>query len=243
MPSQITRLLIFLIVVGAIFLFVRRLFVPESFGEIGHYRAAAVDEIISQEIKYAGHQACQDCHDDISEKKSKSYHRSVNCETCHGPGEEHIQSGGEVLPEKPRDRGYCTLCHEYNPARPTGYAQIDPVVHNPAKRCIICHNPHAPDPSRTPDECSACHTGIAKTKALSPHAILECSQCHNTPSEHRIQPRAITAEKPTNRADCLKCHDTNAKSDDFIPRVASGSHGEAYLCWQCHYPHYPEIQG
>jgi ribosomal protein S27AE len=25
-----------------------------------------------------------------------------------------------------------------------------------------------------------------------------------------------------------------------IPRVEMRTHGERYLCWQCHYPHFPE---
>jgi len=242
MPSQIRRLLIFLIIIAVLFIFGRRMLVPKSFGEYGHYRAAAVDDIISQEMQYAGHQICAECHDDIADEKTKSYHKNVNCEACHGPALSHIESGGEILPEAPRDRGYCSLCHEYNPARPTGFAQIDPVTHNPTKRCIMCHNPHAPDPPRTPDQCSACHLSIYKTKALSPHALLECTQCHDTPQQHFSQPRENLPGKPTTRADCLKCHDKNADSDKFIPRVDKTTHGESNLCWQCHYPHFPETR-
>ena len=27
-----------------------------------------------------------------------------------------------------------------------------------------------------------------------------------------------------------------------IPRVDMFSHGERYMCWQCHYPHLPEVR-
>jgi ribosomal protein S27AE len=27
-----------------------------------------------------------------------------------------------------------------------------------------------------------------------------------------------------------------------VPKVDFASHGEKYLCWQCHYPHLPEIE-
>ena len=31
------------------------------------------------------------------------------------------------------------------------------------------------------------------------------------------------------------------KSDKEIPRVDMATHGERYVCWQCHYPHSPEL--
>lgn len=242
MPNQIKRLFIFLMIFGSFFVFVRRLFVPISFGEIGHYRALALDEIADHDIKYAGHQICAECHDDIAEKKSNSYHKSVNCEVCHGPGMEHIESGAEILPDIPRERGYCSLCHEYNPARPTGFAQIDPILHNPTLPCIKCHDSHAPDPPEIPDNCSACHNRISRTKAVSPHALLDCQDCHETPQLHRSQPGIHKSGFPVNRSDCLKCHAEDADADRFIPRVEKDTHGESYLCWQCHYPHFPEAR-
>ena len=242
MPDQIKRLLILATIVLILFIALRKLFIPATFGVYGHYRAAAVDSISALPINYAGHKACLDCHDDIEAVKSKSYHRWVNCEACHGPGEEHIQSGGDVRPTVPRDRAHCVLCHTYDPAKPTGYPQIDPVAHNPVKPCITCHNPHAPDPPYLPDACSACHTGIAKTKALSPHALLECTVCHDTPDEHKLSPRAVRPGKPVSRADCTKCHARDADADKFIPRIEAASHGEKNLCWDCHFPHYPEAK-
>jgi len=45
------------------------LFIPPSFGKYGHYRADAVDEAITQEINYAGHTTCVECHDEVYEPK------------------------------------------------------------------------------------------------------------------------------------------------------------------------------
>ena len=181
----------------------------------------------------------------IDNIKKNSYHRTVNCEACHGPAAAHIASFNEdeiVLPTVPRKRGSCPLCHEYNPAKPTGFPQIDPVTHNPVKPCISCHDPHAPTPPEVPGECSACHAHIARSKALSPHAMLECTQCHIVPEEHKTYPRSYLPSKPISRADCGKCHHESAESDKFIPRIDIATHGEEYLCWQCHYPHYPEAK-
>jgi len=245
MPDQIKRLLIVVVIVGAIFIVVRAYFIPESFGKYGHYRAVAVDSVKAQNVQYAGHQVCIDCHDDIYDVKKNSYHRNVNCEACHGPSAEHVASFEEddtVLPTVPRARDHCTLCHGYDPAKPTGFAQIDPVAHNPMKPCISCHNAHAPDPLEVPGECGACHAKISRTKALSPHALLNCIECHTTPEEHKSNPRAWLPDKPVNRSDCGKCHSSAVENGRFIPRIDSSTHKEGYLCWQCHYPHSPRAR-
>jgi protein-arginine kinase activator protein McsA len=94
-----------------------------------------------------------------------------------------------------------------------------------------------------PDDCSACHANISRTKALSPHALLECTICHLTPKEHKSQPRRVEAGKPISRADCAKCHDKSAAGGKYeVPRIDANNHGENYLCWQCHYPHFPEAK-
>ncbi|HEX6880363.1 MAG TPA: hypothetical protein VF135_08375, partial [Terriglobales bacterium] len=48
-----------------LFLVLRAVFVPRSFGLYGHYRADALQEITARPISYAGHKACADCHDDV----------------------------------------------------------------------------------------------------------------------------------------------------------------------------------
>ncbi len=245
MRDQVKRLLVIFVIIVVGFLTVRKLIIPESFGEFGHYRGDAIDSVTSQGLQYAGHRACYDCHDDIGEIKKISNHRTVNCEACHGPAVAHIASFEEdeqVFPVVPRKREHCMKCHAYNPAKPTGFPQIDPVLHNPIETCISCHNPHHPEPSEVPGSCSACHTKISRTKGLSPHAQLECIECHSTPEEHKSNPRAWKPEKPTVREQCGKCHGKNAESDRLIPRIDLKNHGEGYLCWQCHYPHYPEAK-
>ena len=72
------------VVAFLIFLIARIFVVPKSFGEYGHYRAAAITEIAALPVKYAGHQACVSCHTDVQDTKSKGMHAGVNCEACHG---------------------------------------------------------------------------------------------------------------------------------------------------------------
>ncbi len=240
MRPQLVRLLIGFGVLVAGLVAARHFLVPPTFGKIGHYRAAAVDAIAARPVKYAGHQACTMCHEDVVKVHDSHRHKNVACEVCHGPAAAHADSPGEVKPVVPRTRSACPLCHGYDPSRPTGFPQIDPVSHNPLKPCYTCHNPHAPEPPRTPEDCSACHAEIARTKAVSHHAQLACTRCHQTDKKHKVNPVASRPTKPATREFCGECHAPGADAPNEIPRVDLATHGERYVCWQCHYPHFPE---
>lgn len=241
MPQQLTRLLIAFAVLASSLVVARHYLVPPTFGERGHYRAAALEAIEGQPVRFAGREACGMCHSDVVERHSQGHHQGVACEVCHGAAAAHVEAPTENLLPAPRERGYCPLCHGYNPSRPTGFPQIDPVAHNPLQPCIKCHNPHQPEPPQVPEECSACHGEIARTKAVSYHALVPCVRCHATPIKHKITPRLVRPEKPRTREFCGGCHAQGAAGPEEIPRVDLQTHGERYVCWQCHYPHNPEL--
>ncbi|MEK7774359.1 MAG: cytochrome c3 family protein [Candidatus Zixiibacteriota bacterium] len=239
-PRQIIPLIIIIVIVIVGFITARQIFVPASFGDLGFYRADALKEATAIEINYAGANACVECHSDIDDLKASAFHRKLSCETCHGPSAKHADAPDETLPFIPKGRDFCPVCHGYNPSRPSGFPQILPEQHNPGKACISCHNPHNPTPSHTPEECSACHRTIANQKLVSHHTSLPCTQCHNVPKEHRANPRLIRAEKPAGRETCTACHSKSAVSSLEIPRIDIETHGERRVCWDCHYPHFPE---
>ncbi|MFQ5600968.1 MAG: hypothetical protein ACE5G2_10510, partial [Candidatus Krumholzibacteriia bacterium] len=89
--------------------------------------------------------------------------------------------------------------------------------------------------------CAACHAQIARTKAVSHHGKLRCVTCHDSSPAHRVNPRAHLPRKPAAREFCGRCHAAGADSPEHIPRIDLDAHGRRYLCWQCHYPHHPEI--
>ena len=242
LPQQVSRLAVVFLVLVVALLVARRVLVPATFGQRGHYRASAVDSIMALPTHYAGHSACEPCHIPIVDRKAKSYHRGVACEVCHGPQAEHVASPMDHKPPAPRTRSYCPLCHGYNPSRPTGFPQIDPVIHNAPRPCISCHDPHDPTPPHPPESCAACHGQIARTKAVSYHAQLACTVCHEAPAQHRTTPRAALPSKPASREFCGRCHAPDAKSARDIPRVDLQTHNPGYVCWQCHYPHQPEAR-
>jgi transcription elongation factor Elf1 len=129
----------------ALFVAVRAILVPRSFGEYGHYRGNAIAEIAAQPVVFAGHQTCEACHSDVAAVKSKGKHVTVNCEACHGALEKHADDPGTVQPPKLDTALLCVRCHEVNGARPKNFPQIVAKEHDPAELpCETCHQPHSP---------------------------------------------------------------------------------------------------
>jgi hypothetical protein len=95
---------------------------------------------------YAGEKACMECHQDMADLKAPNVHKSLSCETCHGPGLAHANSTDSILPVRvPKSREFCEMCHAKNAARKAGnVVQINVKEHNPGQKCIECHNPHNP---------------------------------------------------------------------------------------------------
>jgi ribosomal protein S27AE len=57
----------------------------------------------------------------------------------------------------------------------------------------------------------------------------------------------VKPTKPQNREFCGKCHakdtrETREKLASSAPKIDMAEHGEKYVCWQCHYPHSPEVE-
>ena len=144
-PPQLTRLTIAFAIFISLFLLMRHLLVPDTFGQYGHYRGASLDDNAAVEIHYAGQQACLECHQDIEDLKLQDVHSDIHCEICHGPGQKHVVSGEASDILKPSGREFCGSCHAKNAAKPKdAIFQVNLAEHNVGKNCIECHNPHQP---------------------------------------------------------------------------------------------------
>jgi hypothetical protein len=236
LPEQAVRVVIVFIIFAVGLFIVRQFIIPPEMKEMDLIWTATMEREAAKEIKYAGAEACGPCHEQQYGTKKTGYHRDVSCEACHDAAQKHIDNPSEVKPTSPRKRDYCAYCHAYSSSRPTGFPQINPETHNPRKPCITCHNPHNPKPPKPPASCAACHAQIERTKAASYHALLACTVCHTAPEKHKTEPRIVTPTKPDKREFCGKCHDKSSPQKG-IPGVDMDSHGEKYVCWQCHYPH------
>jgi len=127
-----------------VFLVVRSVLVPRSFGRYGHYRADAIAEIAALPVSYAGHQVCEGCHSDVAEMKSKGVHKRVACESCHGPQARHADDPGSVVPAKLDTAVLCARCHQANIAKPKTFPQVEAAEHSGGSACNACHQPHSP---------------------------------------------------------------------------------------------------
>lgn len=145
MPPQISRLVILFAIIIALFLLLRFFLKPESFGELGHYRAKAITENLNQTPNYIGTEKCIVCHEAEAELLANDLHADLSCEGCHGPGRKHQKDANHFKLSKPSTRLFCGQCHSENKSRPEGVIkQIDMATHNVENNCIECHNSHAP---------------------------------------------------------------------------------------------------
>lgn len=240
LPEQVVRLTVVFVLFFGTLIAVRIFVVPAYLEAAGGDRTRAESQEEAKEIKFAGASACAECHPDYYEMLMVGHHGTLSCEVCHGANQKHVDDPMDVQPGAPRGRKFCPVCHAYSQSRPLGFPQINPSTHNPMVPCIECHSPHDPAPPRQVQECDACHGKIARTKAVSPHGQIACTVCHETPQAHMDNPREVKPDKPRTSAFCGTCHGLDADNRQS-PKVDMETHGGKYVCWQCHYPHMPEV--
>ena len=152
--KHVFRAAILLIAVIGALLLGRSLFVPDTWGEYGWYRGAAVDDHRARPIRHLGDESCAMCHDAESAEHAAGAHAPLRCELCHGPVALHADmEEGEKTAEMPvrRSRELCELCHRELDARPAEFSQVDVREHVTemggeltADACFDCHDPHSP---------------------------------------------------------------------------------------------------
>jgi predicted CXXCH cytochrome family protein len=171
---------------------------------------------------YVGNRACADCHADIVRKFPASPHARLHfenaamtgesgCESCHGPGSEHIRTGGSaqfiINPRKNPES--CFQCHldvqgEFN------LPQHHPVIEGHMS-CVDCHDPHGGDlfkpagglaMSLQNQSCAQCHQAQTRPFVFEHEALREgCTVCHNPHGS--INQKLLVEDDPNL---CLRCH-------------------------------------
>lgn len=124
----------------------------------------------TQAPQYVGSEACLACHEDVAGKIADSAHGKLaqereaarrGCEACHGPGSNHVNSGGDKsLLFSFRDasgaaiRSRCGACHGN---------ESDQLHSHRTATCLSCHSAHryrekeALLVETTPQLCINCH--------------------------------------------------------------------------------------
>jgi hypothetical protein len=111
---------------------------------MGWYRADALAEATSYERGYAGAAACSECHSDEAEQIAAGGHHQVSCESCHGPGQGHVDNP-DVHKIQLLTFSHCVRCHAADPSRPKWHKQVDVRDHYTGDACAECHLPHQPN--------------------------------------------------------------------------------------------------
>jgi hypothetical protein len=146
MMDHVKRVVLLLVLVIIATAVVRTASVPESFGKYGHYRADSVGEIMNLSMEFADSQTCgsEECHPSAYNIWIDGGHKTVNCETCHGPAAAHSEDTS-IPVESNISRAFCAKCHHKMPARPEHFRQVNTSEHAADfKWCVECHNPHKP---------------------------------------------------------------------------------------------------
>lgn len=144
MPPQIRRLVLLTLGIVGSYVVARKLLTPPTFGEYGWYRAAALEENAAHKPVFSGMKSCDECHSDVLQKVAKYEHKTVSCESCHGPSRMHADDPDVKTPRGTLADGDCLRCHQSSPSRPSWLKQVDPIEHYRSDKCTGCHIAHQP---------------------------------------------------------------------------------------------------
>lgn len=92
--------------------------------------------------------------------------------------------------------------------------------------------------------CKECHPENYDSIMLTPHAIIECENCHGPAVEHPAEPLKLVIDRT--RDQCLRCHSllpypTSGRA--AIKGVDPDEHNADIECISCHNPHSPSLEG
>jgi predicted CXXCH cytochrome family protein len=170
---------------------------------------------------FVGSESCAQCHENITRDFHSASHArlrapgpnaaNVGCESCHGPGSIHNESGGArhtiINPNKSPEA--CFQCHLEMKAR------FSLPYHHPVPEgkmtCSDCHNPH-----KGPAIIAGGTSLLAENET--------CFKCHT------VQRGPFVYEHEASREGCLTCHQPHGSINQrmLVERNAT-------LCFKCHF--------
>jgi DmsE family decaheme c-type cytochrome len=203
---------------------------------------------------FVGDETCATCHESEKKTLNATLHGKVqntrtpaaradqSCETCHGPGQKHVDSGKKedirrfdaLNPRAANET--CLSCHNKS-----SHAKWQGGMHEARNvSCATCHSVHSPKSEHAQlkaatarDMCESCHKQEAMKVKRSGHmpvreGKMDCITCHTPHGSNNV--RMLKAGNSLNEA-CATCH--AEKRGPFVWDHAAGREN----CASCHDPH------
>ena len=200
---------------------------------------------------YVGEATCLTCHTEMKKVYADSPHghaaisrspaANKGCESCHGPGKAHAESGDAaqivnfktLKPQQASET--CVTCHDRSRHALWSGSQHD----QRNVGCVTCHSVHAPKGPKQikaasePELCATCHRNVVNKLHRVNHmpvreGKVQCSSCHNP---HGSTNTKLLKTGTTVDESCTSCH--AEKRGPYLWEHAP----VANACVTCHDPH------
>lgn len=200
---------------------------------------------------YVGSETCRGCHESQFDKVAKTKHgklgelaswkgKVVGCESCHGPGKEHVEGGGDKTKIKILSKmdtkavsESCLACHA-GKENHNNFRRGDHWRNNVG--CTDCHSAHGTTfaPQRAGSivqigPAAAQRSNIADRAMLKNSEPQLCMSCHSEVKAQFSKPfRHKVLEGTMN---CSDCHNPHGGFDQKQTKMAVGAD---QACVKCH---------